>query len=143
MVVSLITGIRISAEGLNNRVAQSLAPYLPQGELWSWHIIAGLVLTFSALSYIVYLRRAVLGERNGLKRLQTIAPPTTNRLRWRAINVALHWFAYGAIAGLTITGIALYIGYASLFLVLHNALAWSMLVYIAIHTIAPSGRSMG
>ncbi len=136
MIVSLFTGIRISAEGQFNSWAQALAPVLPQGEMWTWHIGAGLFLFFSTIAYLVYLRTAVLGDRNGKSRLRTITPPTTKRLRLRAINVALHWFAYGAIVAMTLTGILLYLGYGGANVPVHRILAWSMLFYIFVHSLA-------
>ncbi|MFD0916420.1 ethylbenzene dehydrogenase-related protein [Pseudahrensia aquimaris] len=135
LIVSLLTGLRISADGLTNHWAAALDPILPQGEIWTWHIAASITLIASTAAYFIYVRRAVLGARNAPSRLKTLTPPTTSRLRWRAINVALHWFAYAAILALTVTGIALYLGYASLFLTLHTWLAWAMLAYIAIHSL--------
>ncbi len=135
MVASLLTGLRISADGIHTSWAQAISPILPSGEMWTWHILAGLLLFFCTIAYFVYLNRAALGGRNSSTRLRTIRPPTTSKLRWRAINVALHWFAYAAITILTVTGVALYLGFSDLFVTVHRALAWAMLFYIVVHTI--------
>ena len=136
MAISLATGLRISADGLGAVWASRLDALLPQGEIWTWHILAGLGLAFCTASYWVYLRRAVLLSRNSSKRLRTFRPPTTKRLRYRALNVALHWFAYAAIIALTVSGLALYLGHADWFLTVHNVMAWTMLVYVLLHSLA-------
>ena len=59
-LVSLFTGIRIAADALNAPVSRWLNPILPQGEIWTWHFLAGLTLFFCAAAYFVYLRRAGL-----------------------------------------------------------------------------------
>ncbi|MEE9313242.1 MAG: ethylbenzene dehydrogenase-related protein [Rhizobiaceae bacterium] len=135
MVASLLTGLRISADGQFTTWAKALDKLLPVGEIWTWHFAASAALFFCTISYFIYVRRAVLGERNSSHRLRTLTSPTTYRLRLRAINVALHWFAYGAIIVLSISGTILYFGYGGLFVTLHKALAWAMLFYIGIHTI--------
>ncbi|MEO0548072.1 MAG: ethylbenzene dehydrogenase-related protein [Pseudomonadota bacterium] len=135
MLVSLATGLRISADNYWAWASPALDALLPQGEIWTWHIAGSFTLFFCTIAYFVYVRRASLSARNGSKRLRTLRPPTTAKLRWRAINVALHWFAYLAIATLTITGVLLYLGEAGLALTVHRALAWTMLFYIALHTL--------
>ncbi|MEL6505875.1 MAG: ethylbenzene dehydrogenase-related protein [Pseudomonadota bacterium] len=136
MVASLLTGLRISADGINAPWAAGLTALLPQGEIWTWHLVASLVLTFTIGAYYIYVRRGDLGARNGPRRFKTLTPPTNTRLRWRAINVALHWLAYGAIAALTVTGALLYLGHGGMSLTVHRALAWTMLFYILVHTLA-------
>ena len=136
MLTSLFTGMRISADGPGTPLASVLDQILPEGEIWTWHIVAGLILMSCTTAYVAYLRRASLGDRNSAVRLRTLTPPTTPRLRLRAINVALHWFAYAAILTLSVSGIILYIGYGNWFVTVHRALAWSMLFYVLIHTAA-------
>ncbi len=59
-LVSLFTGIRIAADALSAPVSHWLNPILPQGEIWTWHFLAGLTLFFAASAYLVYVlaRRA-------------------------------------------------------------------------------------
>jgi hypothetical protein len=47
-LVSLSTGIRIAADALNARISHWPNPILPQGEIWTWHFLAGLALFFCA-----------------------------------------------------------------------------------------------
>ena len=51
-IVSLFTGIRIAADALNAPVSHWLNPILPQGEIWTWHFLAGLTLFFCAAAYL-------------------------------------------------------------------------------------------
>src|SRR5215813_5514738 len=55
MVVSLLTGIRIAADGLHAPFSKWLSPILPQGEIWTWHFMAGLTLIFCATAYLLYM----------------------------------------------------------------------------------------
>ena len=59
-VISLFTGIRIAADALKAPVSKWLSPVLPQGEIWSWHFLAGLTLFFCGSAYVVYLMRSGL-----------------------------------------------------------------------------------
>jgi len=43
-LVSLFTGIRIAADALHAPVSKWLSPVLPQGQIWTWHFLAGLTL---------------------------------------------------------------------------------------------------
>ena len=65
--VSLFTGIRIAADALSAPVSHWLSPVLPQGEIWTWHFLAGLTLFFCAAAYLIYMRRSAQGSRNALK----------------------------------------------------------------------------
>src|SRR5438445_13302773 len=64
--VSLFTGIRIAADALSAPVSKWLSPILPQGEIWTWHFLAGLTLFFCAAAYLIYMRRSGLAARNAL-----------------------------------------------------------------------------
>ena len=54
-VVSLVTGIRIAADALHAPFSKWLAPVLPQGEIFSWHFLAGLAVFFCGSAYAAYL----------------------------------------------------------------------------------------
>src|SRR5262245_22432441 len=54
-LVSLFTGVRIAADALHAPVSQWLSPILPQGEIWTWHFLAGLSLFFCASAYLIYM----------------------------------------------------------------------------------------
>src|ERR1043166_7301684 len=60
-VVSLLTGIRMATFGsVLPGLSQWLSPIMPQGEMWTWHFVAGLGLFFCASAYLVYLNRSGL-----------------------------------------------------------------------------------
>src|SRR3954464_5800179 len=59
-VVSLFTGIRIAADAVCAPVSKWLSPVLPQGQIWTFHLYAGLTLFFCAADAFVYMRRASL-----------------------------------------------------------------------------------
>ena len=40
------TGIRLASDALSAPVSRWLVPILPQGEVWTWHFIAGLTLFY-------------------------------------------------------------------------------------------------
>src|ERR1044072_3138053 len=51
-LVSLFTGIRIAADALSAPVSHWLNPILPQGEIWTWHFLAGLTLFLAASAHL-------------------------------------------------------------------------------------------
>src|SRR5262245_32904250 len=71
-LVSLLTGIRIAADAVHAPVSKLLSPILPQGEIWTWHFGAGILLLFSGLAYAVYMIRSGLVERNALKKTRVL-----------------------------------------------------------------------
>src|SRR5262245_8504129 len=90
-LVSLVTGIRIAADALSAPFSKWLAPVLPQGEIFSWHILAGLAVFFCGSAYVVYVSRSRLTERVSLKKTRILAMRAPARLKWGAVNVLLHW----------------------------------------------------
>ena len=135
-IVSLFTGIRIAADALSAPVSKWLSPILPQGEIWSWHFLAGLTLFFCASAYIVYLTRSGLAARNSLKKPEASDDAGARLMKWGAVNVALHWFLYALIAFLTGTGVILYLGYGGWWAYLHSTAAFVGLGYIFVHVLA-------
>src|SRR5437016_1571502 len=135
-LVTLFTGIRIATFGsVVPRFSQWLAPILPQGEMWTWHFFAGLALFFCASAYLLYMMRGGLGPRNALKRLRALLMPTAPKMRWRAVNVGLHWFVYALILLQTITGVILYLGYGGWWIWVHSIAAVIGLAYIFLHVV--------
>jgi cytochrome b subunit of formate dehydrogenase len=135
-VVSLFTGVRIAADALHAPVSKWLSPILPQGEIWSWHFLAGLTLFFCGSAYVVYLMRSGLAQRNSLKKTRVLRMAAPAKMKWGAVNVALHWFLYALIAFLTGTGIILYIGYGGWWVYLHSTAAFVGLAYVFVHVLA-------
>ncbi|MCP8939085.1 ethylbenzene dehydrogenase-related protein [Alsobacter sp. SYSU M60028] len=130
---SLFTGLRIAADERDSTFSKWLSPILPQGEVWTWHFVAGMTLIVSALAYALYMIRARLGARVSPRRVAVIAYAGPTKARWNAVNVALHWASYLLIALMTATGVALYLGYGSWLTWLHTVLAYTMLSYVVAH----------
>ena len=113
-MVCIATGLRIAADALNAPISNFLAPILPQGEVWTVHFIAGLFLFFGSTAYVFYIRRIGLSLRSALKRTVVFTMPVSDRLRWAAVNVVLHWALYALISVMTVTGVLLYLGFGGL-----------------------------
>lgn len=136
VVVSLLTGLRIAADTYGAVVAPALDFMLPNGEVWTFHVFAGLSLFACASAYVVYVFRAAVTKRNSPKRIKALTMNAPARYKWQAVNVALHWLAYLAIALLAGTGTALYIGFGGWIVPVHRYAAFFLLAYIFIHTLA-------
>lgn len=136
--VSLATGLRISADALDASFSRWLAPILPQGEIWTVHILAGLTLFGAATGYLVYMGLSGLAGRIALRRITAIRMPSW-KTRWLAINVLLHWLLYGLVVTLTTTGVLLYLGFGGWVVSVHLGAAIGMLVYTLVHIIAHFG----
>ena len=52
MVVCLLTGLRIASDAPDAVISTVLIPILPQGEIWTFHFIAGLVLMFCSVAIV-------------------------------------------------------------------------------------------
>ncbi len=135
-LVSLFTGIRIAADALNAPVSHWLNPVLPQGEIWTWHFLAGLTLFFCAAAYLVYVRRSGLANRNALKKTRVMVMPVASKMRFGGLNVLLHWAAYLIVVIMTVTGIFLYLGWGGWLISVHSYVAFIGLGYIFVHIIA-------
>jgi cytochrome b subunit of formate dehydrogenase len=135
-IVSLFTGIRIAADALNAPVSHWLNPILPQGEIWTWHFLAGLTLFFCAAAYAIYTWRAALASRNALKKTRVMVMPVAAKMRFGGLNVLLHWAAYLIIGIMTVSGIFLYLGWGGWLISVHSYTAFVGLAYIFIHIVA-------
>src|ERR1043165_2316244 len=135
-VVSLFTGIRIAADALSAPFSHWLSPILPQGEIWTWHFLAGLTLFFAASAYLVYVWRAGLANRNALKKTRVMVMPVASKMRFGALNVLLHWAAYLIVLIMTVTGVILYFGFGGWIVSVHSYVAFVGLAYVFIHAIA-------
>jgi len=136
LLVSLLTGIRIASDNPEAIVSRWLTPILPQGEIWTWHFLAGLALFFCGTSYLLYMRRSALSRRTAPKRLKVLLLPAAFKLKLAALNVALHWMLYCLVLVLTGTGIALYIGYGNWLIYIHSTAAFLTLGYIPVHVLS-------
>jgi cytochrome b subunit of formate dehydrogenase len=134
--VSLFTGIRIAADALNAPVSHWLNPILPQGEIWTWHFLAGLALFFCAAAYLIYMRRSGLANRNALKKSRVMVMPVAAKMRFGGLNVLLHWAAYAIVLIMTVTGVILYFGFGGWIVSVHSYVAFIGLGYIFVHIVA-------
>ncbi len=133
VATSIATGLRIASDAPVAPISQFFSPILPQGEIWTVHFIAGLVLFFSSAAYPLYLRCSGLKRRVAVKRLLVFTLPAAKRLRWGATNVALHWLAFILLAVLTVSGIVLYLGYGGWVVKVHTISAFGVIGYILGH----------
>ena len=134
-LVSLFTGIRIAADALYSPVSKWLSPILPQGEIWTWHFFAGLTLFFCSTAYLFYVWRSGLVQRNAWKKTRVLTMQAPRKLKWGAVNVALHWFVYALVVFLTSTGVLLYLGNGNWWVYLHSTAAFVGLSYIFVHVV--------
>ena len=134
-LISLVTGIRIAADAPYAPVSKWLSPILPQGEIWTWHFSSGLMLFFAGSAYGVYMWRSGLAHRNALMKTRVMLMPVAGKLRWSAVNVALHWFLYLVVIVMTGTGIVLYLGYGGWWVWVHSTTAFFALSYIFVHVL--------
>lgn len=136
MVTSLLTGLRISADALDAVVSRWLSPSLPQGEVWTVHMWAGLVLFGGMAGYVTYLGVAALTDRVAWKRIRLLGMRAPARLKWLATNVLLHWVAFVLVTVLAVTGVALYAGFGGWVVSVHLGAAFAVLVYTVAHVLA-------
>ena len=137
--VSLATGLRISADALDAVISRWMAPILPQGEIWSVHIIAGLTLFGASTAYPVYMALGGLGSRVAPRRIKAIRTAASAKLRWMGVNVLLHWLLYAIVVVLTATGVLLFLGFGGWVVSVHVTAAMSMLAYTMAHIVAHFG----
>jgi cytochrome b561 len=137
--ISLATGLRLASDAEDSVVYKKLVAILPQGEIWSWHIISGLTLFFAASSYIVYMHRSGLKRRSALGKVRALALPAARRVKWGAVNVLLHWSLYGLLTVMTTTGVLLYLGHGGWVVTIHSTAASLILAYIAAHLLGHFG----
>lgn len=131
--VSLATGLRWSVDAEGSVLNGLIGAYLPQGELWSWHVGAALVATFAMAAYGVYLTAARLRRRVALKRTVVLTMEVSPRLRCSAINVVLYWVLFALIAALFVTGVLLYLGYGGVVVDIHYVSALAVAGYVVAH----------
>lgn len=134
--VCIATGLRIASDALDAPISHFLSPILPQGEVWTVHFIAGLVMFFAATAYLFYVRRSGLARRSAPKRIVVLTMPAAPRLKWAAVNVILHWVLYGLLTVMTITGVLLYLGFGGLVVRIHTIAAFAVIGYILFHLVS-------
>src|SRR5215218_5503081 len=74
-IITLVTGLRLASDQEFSLVWRALAPILPQGEIWSWHILSGLALSCATTAYILYMHRSGLSQRIALGKVAVLVRP--------------------------------------------------------------------
>src|SRR5262249_61938423 len=62
--------------------------------------------------------------------------PVVRKLRYAALNVALHWFNYLLVVVMTATGILLYLGHGGWLVTVHSVAAFTALTYVLVHVVS-------
>ena len=119
-IITLVTGLRLASDQEFSLVWRAIAPVLPQGEIWSWHIISGLALYFASTAYAVYIHRSGLKRRIALAKVRALTLPVPRKTKWGAVNVLLHWALYGLLLIQTVTGFLLYLGHGGWWVTIHS-----------------------
>ena len=135
-IITLLTGLRLASDQEFSLVWRAIAPILPQGEIWSWHIISGLALYFASTAYAVYMFRSGLKRRVALAKVRALTMPVPRKTKWGAVNVLLHWALYGLLLIQTVTGFLLYLGHGGWWVTIHSFTATTVLIYIVAHSIS-------
>lgn len=135
MVLSLATGLRISADALDATIPRLMEPILPYGDMWTVHFYAALSFFGISTAYVLYLRQGRLFGRNSLGKLRILTMQAPAKTRWGAVNVLLHWVFYLLILVLMGTGTAMYLGHGGWLIQVHRACAIATMAYIAAHVV--------
>nr|WP_210272563.1 ethylbenzene dehydrogenase-related protein [Chthonobacter rhizosphaerae] len=135
VLVSLATGLRLSADAPGSWFAAALSAILPQGEIWTPHLISAIAALGCVVAYPIYRHAANLHRRTSLRKAVVLTLPTAPKVRWGAVNALLHWVLFGAILVLTVTGILLYVGQGGVVVQVHYVSALVVMGYIVVHLV--------
>lgn len=133
IVVSLVTGLRLSADAEGSVFAKSLELILPQGEIWTEHFISALVVLAGIFAYGLYMRLGRLKRRVAMRKAVVLTLPASPKLRWGALNVVFYWALFAAVLVLAVTGVLLYLGHGGIVVDIHYVSALMVAGYIVIH----------
>lgn len=133
IIVSLLTGLRLSADAENSVVAKFFEPILPQGEIWTWHFLSALVVIAGICAYATYMTAARLKRRISTKKTVVLTLPASPKLRWAAVNVILYWLLFAAVLTLAATGVLLYLGHGGIVVDIHYVSALFVAGYVIVH----------
>jgi cytochrome b subunit of formate dehydrogenase len=138
LVLSLATGLRISADAPDSVLSRMLSPILMQGEVTHTHLLSAYGLIALVVGYVVFLWRARLGSRVALS-LHGIDSPSRD-LRWRAINRLVYWLAFLLLIAAGVSGTLLHFFPGLLptraLVLVHEFVAWSLIAYLGVHVLA-------
>jgi cytochrome b subunit of formate dehydrogenase len=138
LVVSLATGLQVSASSPDAYWSEKLRHMLPQGAVFSWHLYSAAALCFSSIAYLSFLWRAGVFARVR-PRISSLTAPRHNA-RWQGINRALYWVAFACIAIEAVTGSMLYFApgllATQMIAAVHLWAAWLLIGYTVMHVLA-------
>jgi hypothetical protein len=133
LVVSTLTGLRISSNGKGATLARSIEAWLPAHNVWFLHIVAGVSVMVVAAAYPTYLSRTGLARRVRLDWSRVRGLWMAGSARWRGLNVLLYWLLFIVLAALLISGLALHRGFGGWLVVFHRSLMWVVVGYTICH----------
>jgi cytochrome b subunit of formate dehydrogenase len=133
LVITVLTGFRLTWDGIGATFSRRFDAVLLNGDVWTLHFYAALTLFAVSVGYFLYIRRAALFSRNALGRLRLLKVQAPTRLKWQAVNIALHWVFYGLALALMLSGTLLYLGFGGVFVTIHMVLAVASVVYALVH----------
>jgi len=118
-LVSLLTGLRISADyldGVTGQLARRITWLLPTGQVIEWHVISSWAVVLLTLAYVFFLWRGRLYARvrlsGGFLRLlhprALFAAANKAAVSWHALNRVIFHCSYVLLAMMTMTGWMLY-----------------------------------
>jgi len=133
LAVSLATGLRIAADAPDARFAHALSPWLPQGDVFLWHLTSGAAVFGLALAYGLYQGLSGLGRRFIPGRLALGG----DRGRWLRVHLILYWSLFGLVGLAAVSGVLQYLGAypiaATGLEAVHRAAAYGFFVYLVLH----------
>jgi ethylbenzene dehydrogenase/cytochrome b561-like protein len=136
--ISLATGLRIAADGLDASITRQLSAWLPQGAVSDWHIFSAFAFLALIAAYAAFLWRARLVARV-TPRLSALKSGD-RATRWSAWNRLLYVLVFACLAVLALTGGLAYFAPGTLpgnlLFGLHQAAAWGLVAYLAAHVAA-------
>lgn len=136
--LAFVTGLRLAFDNAKGGWRAMLDPIMLQGDVVRWHIWAALALCGLIAGYLAFLWRARLAGRWRVSKVLLKAPQA--RTRWQAFNRVLYWLGLACFIVTVATGVWLYflpfLGFSQLVGLVHEAAAWSLVVYMVLHVVA-------
>ena len=140
VLVSLLSGLRIAADAPDSGVTATIAPWMPQGAVLVWHVVASMVFTGLTIGYLTFLIASGRGARILPSRRWLSLIANGGLSRWTVINWGLYWVVFGLFAVAFATGAMQYLRFHGLPLGLlediHRAAAWGFILFTIAHVLA-------
>ena len=133
--VAALTGFAIAADVRDRTWLGTARRLLPQGEIWTVHMLSGLFL--AAIRRLFHLRAPSRScAPYPVRSRSCFRSCASRRTRWRSVNVVLAWLLFAVLIGEIVSGCLLYIGYGGVAVRLHYWLAIGLLLYPIGHVLA-------